>query len=89
MPLIAAHRQVLCVTHLPQIAAMADHQLLVEKHQEADRTHTTVRTLDHAGRVQELARMIGGAGGAEDTSALQHAESMLTQAAQAKESAAN
>mgnify|MGYP003283455042 CR=1 FL=1 len=56
---------------------------------EADRTHTTVRTLNHAGRVQELARMIGGAGGAEDTSALQHAESMLTQAAQAKESAAN
>lgn len=89
MAMIAAHRQVLCVTHLPQIAAMADHQLLVEKHQEADRTHTTVRTLDHAGRVQELARMIGGAGGAEDTSALQHAESMLTQAAQAKESAAN
>lgn len=62
MAAIAARRQVLCVTHLPQIAAMADHQLLVEKHQEADRTHTTVRLLDHEGRVAELARMIGGAG---------------------------
>ena len=85
MAMIAAHRQVLCVTHLPQIAAMADHQLLVEKHQEADSTHTTVQTLDHAGRVSELARMIGGAG-SNDESARQHAESMLAQAEQYKAS---
>ncbi len=82
MAAIAAQRQVLCVTHLPQIAAMADHQLLVEKHQEADRTHTTVRPLDHEGRVAELARMIGGAGDS-DESARQHAERMLMEAKRA------
>ena len=82
MAAIAARRQVLCVTHLPQIAAMADHQLLVEKHQEADRTHTTVRLLDHEGRVAELARMIGGAGDS-DESARQHAERMLMEAKRA------
>lgn len=83
MAAIAARRQVLCVTHLPQIAAMADHQLLVEKHQEADKTHTTVRVLDEQGRISELARMIGGAGD-NDQSARQHAENMLRQAAQAR-----
>ena len=82
MAAIAAWRQVLCVTHLPQIAAMADHQLLVEKHQEADRTHTTVRLLDHEGRVAELARMIGGAGDSGE-SARQHAERMLMEAKRA------
>lgn len=82
MAAIAARRQVLCVTHLPQIAAMADHQLLVEKHQETDRTHTTVRLLDHEGRVAELARMIGGAGDS-DESARQHAERMLMEAKRA------
>ena len=82
MAAIAARRQVLCVTHLPQIAAMADHQLLVEKHQEADRTHTTVRLLDHEGRVAELARMIGGAGDSGE-SARQHAERMLVEAKRA------
>lgn len=82
MAAIAARRQVLCVTHLPQIAAMADHQLLVEKHQEADRTHTTVRPLDHEGRVAELARMIGGAGDSGE-SARQHAERMLMEAKRA------
>ena len=82
MAAIAARRQVLCVTHLPQIAAMADHQLLVEKHQEADRTHTTVRLLDHEGRVAELARMIGGAGDSGE-SARQHAERMLMEAKRA------
>ena len=82
MAAIAARRQVLCVTHLPQIAAMADHQLLVEKHQETDRTHTTVRLLDHEGRVAELARMIGGAGDSGE-SARQHAERMLMEAKRA------
>ncbi len=85
MAAIARHRQVLCVTHLPQIAAMADHQLLVEKHQEAERTHTTVRALDHAGRVSELARMIGGAGDSGE-SARRHAESMLQEAERARKS---
>lgn len=86
MARIARRRQVLCVTHLPQIAAMADHQLLVEKHQEAERTHTTVRLLDREGRVAELARMIGGAGD-NDESARRHAASMLDEARRAMEDA--
>lgn len=58
---IAADRQVLCVTHLPQVAALADQQLLIEKQTERDRTFTRVFPLDEAGRAEELARMIGGA----------------------------
>ncbi|MFN7914357.1 MAG: DNA repair protein RecN [Vicinamibacterales bacterium] len=52
--------QVLCITHLPQIAAYADTHFLIEKQVEQGRTLTSVRRLDHAGRVEELARMLGG-----------------------------
>jgi DNA repair protein RecN (Recombination protein N) len=52
--------QVLCITHLPQIAAYADVQFQIEKAVERGRTRTTVRRLDAAGRVDELARMLGG-----------------------------
>ena len=54
------HRQVLCVSHLPQIAAMADAQYLIEKREKNGRTYTTVDELDRAGRRRELARLIGG-----------------------------
>ena len=57
---VAGGRQVLCVTHLPQIAALAEHHLLISKTVHHERTYTQVCTLDRAGRVQELARMIGG-----------------------------
>ena len=53
--------QVLCITHLPQIAAYADSHFHIEKHVEAGRTRTTVRKLDAAGRVEEISRMLGGA----------------------------
>ena len=53
-------RQVLCVTHLPQIAAMADAEFTVEKRVEHERTYTSVLHLDDSGRRQELARLIGG-----------------------------
>lgn len=53
-------RQVLCVTHLPQIAARADNHYLVEKTFEGDTTHVSVKRLDEAERVDELARMLGG-----------------------------
>jgi DNA repair protein RecN (Recombination protein N) len=53
--------QVLCITHLPQIAAYADTHFQIEKRVDAERTATTVRHLDHAGRVDEIARMLGGA----------------------------
>ena len=79
MALIARRRQVLCVTHLPQIAAMAEHQFLVEKHAENGRTNTTVTCLNQEQRVAEVARMLGGADGSE-ASALSHAAHMLAQA---------
>lgn len=76
MALIARSRQVLCVTHLPQIAAMAAHQFLVEKRVEGERTNTSVRLLDRQERVSEVARMLGGADGSGE-SALSHAAHML------------
>lgn len=80
MARIGASRQVLCVTHLPQLASMAAYQFRVEKHVEEERTVTTVRMLEHDERVAELARMLGGADGIGD-SARSHAEHMLQQAA--------
>jgi DNA repair protein RecN (Recombination protein N) len=53
--------QVLCITHLPQIAARGTTQFLIEKSVRGDRTVTRVEQLDAAGRVEEIARMIGGA----------------------------
>ncbi len=58
---IAGDRQVLCVTHLPQVAAMADAHYLINKQTEEGRTVTRVQPLDQAGRADEIARMIGGA----------------------------
>jgi DNA repair protein RecN (Recombination protein N) len=57
---IARHRQVVCITHLPQIAALADTHFVVDKTESRGRTHTRVRRLSHTERVDELARMIGG-----------------------------
>ena len=58
---VAKNKQVLCVTHLPQIAAMGDTHMLIAKEERQGRTYTSVTPLDHQGRVQELARIIGGA----------------------------
>ena len=52
--------QVLCITHLPQIAAYADTHFEIEKRVDGGRTRTTVRRLDGPGRIEELARMLGG-----------------------------
>ena len=57
---IAKHRQVLCITHLPQIAALAETQFVVGKIEAKGRTSSTVRRLREEERVDELARMIGG-----------------------------
>ena len=54
-------QQVLCVTHLPQIAAFADQHFLIEKQERQGRTQTQVRLLDETSRVQEVARMLSGA----------------------------
>ena len=82
MCLIAKNRQVLSITHLPQIAALGDAHFLVEKTAGEDRTETHVRLLDAEGRVHELARLVGGA--SETQSSLNHAENMLRDAAERK-----
>lgn len=75
---IARHRQVIAVSHLPQIAALGDAHFLVEKRVTDGRTGSSVRLLDDEGRVMELARMVGGAGDPE--SGIQHARNMLAAA---------
>jgi DNA repair protein RecN (Recombination protein N) len=57
---LASGRQVLCVTHLPQLAALADIQFSIVKKQTEDSTFTQVERLDGEGRKRELARLIGG-----------------------------
>jgi DNA repair protein RecN (Recombination protein N) len=57
---LAEHHQVLCITHLPQIASYGDRHLTVRKEVIGDRTETKVRTMEGAERLQELAEMIGG-----------------------------
>jgi DNA repair protein RecN (Recombination protein N) len=68
-------KQVLCITHLPQIASFGDHHYLIEKKEAAGRTKTTVRPLDLEDRTEEIARMLSGAKLTETS--LKHAEQML------------
>ena len=72
---LAKHKQVLCVTHLPQLAALADTHMLIAKSEHDGRTYTTVTPLDRKGRAMELARIIGGTHITETT--LKSAEEML------------
>jgi DNA repair protein RecN (Recombination protein N) len=72
---LAGTKQVLCITHLPQIASFADQHYLIEKKESGGRTKTSVRQLDTDERTRELARMISGAK-LTDTS-IKHAEQML------------
>lgn len=68
-------QQVICVTHLPQIAAFADQHFLIEKREEQGRTKTRIRLLDQRARTHEVARMLSGAT-VTDTS-IQHAAQMI------------
>jgi len=72
---VAQHKQVLCVTHLPQLAALANTHLLIAKSERDGRTYTSVTPLDIDGRKRELARIIGGTNITETT--LKSAEEML------------
>ena len=72
---VAEHKQVLCVTHLPQLAALAQNHLLIAKEERGGRTFTTVTPLDMEGRKKELARIIGGTNITQTT--LKSAEEML------------
>ena len=74
---MAASHQVLCVTHLPQIASLADQHLVVRKHSEKSRTRTTVEAVQGVSRVEEVARMLGGETITE--AARQHARELVEQ----------
>jgi len=69
-------QQVICITHLPQIAAFADQHFLIEKGESGGRTHTGVRRMKREERVEEIARMLSGANLTE--SSRRHAEQMLS-----------
>ena len=73
---VAKTKQVLCVTHLPQLAALANTHLLIAKRERGGRTYTTVTPLDLEGRKRELARIIGGTNITQTT--LKSAEEMLS-----------
>lgn len=78
MAQVARHKQVLCVTHLPQLAAMADTHFSMSKGEREGRTYTNLERLDRKQRREELARLIGGA--AVTPALLESAEELLAQA---------
>jgi DNA repair protein RecN (Recombination protein N) len=73
---LSQYRQVMCVTHLPQVAAQAHHHLYVEKNNKSDITSSQVRLLQNEERVEEIARMLGGVTMTANT--LAHAQEMLS-----------
>ena len=73
---LSQYRQVMCVTHLPQVAAQAHHHLYVEKNNKSDITSSQVRLLNNEERVEEIARMLGGVTMTANT--LAHAQEMLS-----------
>lgn len=75
---VSKNRQVICVTHLSQIAIMGDNHLLIEKSIHNDRTSTSVTKLDHSGRVNEIARIMNGDN--LTSTALKNAEELLNSA---------
>jgi DNA repair protein RecN (Recombination protein N) len=77
---LAAHNQVLCVTHLPQIASFADHHYVVEKRESGGRTEATVEELDGAARTREVGRMLSGQKLTPE--ALRHAEQLIRMSAE-------
>jgi len=76
---LAGSAQVLCVTHLAQIAGFAEHHYYVEKHAERGRTVTTIEELDAAARTREIGRMLSGERVTPE--ALRHAEQLIKHAA--------
>jgi DNA repair protein RecN (Recombination protein N) len=72
---LSTHSQILCVTHLAQIACFADHHYLVEKHEHRGRTVATLEELDGAGRTREIGRMLSGQKVTPE--ALKHAERLI------------
>ncbi|VAW82119.1 DNA repair protein RecN [hydrothermal vent metagenome] len=84
---LGVHRQVLCVTHLPQVAAQAHNHLQVQKQTDRKTTRTGVERLSQSQRIDEIARMLGGQKITDST--LQHAQEMLLMAPQSDASGLN
>lgn len=76
--LLATTQQVICITHLPQVAAQAHHQLQVTKEHDADSARIEIHSLSESERIEEIARMLGGVRLTEKTRS--HAQEMLEQA---------
>lgn len=79
---IAAHSQVLCITHLPQVAAISDQHYFLAKHTVKGRTETSIQKLNTSARVDELARMLAGTTITKLT--LEHAQELLQMSAELK-----
>ncbi|MGE7840928.1 DNA repair protein RecN [Lysinibacillus sp. NPDC093712] len=79
---ISVNSQVLCISHLPQVAAMADHHYFIKKEVEHDRTFTSLAEIDTHARIEEVSRMMSGAEITELT--LQHATELLKMANERK-----
>ena len=77
MAAIGANRQVIAITHFPQVASLAQHHFVVTKEVEANRTRSTIRAIEGEERIEELARMLGGSA----ASAREHAKSLMAGAA--------
>ena len=75
---VSKHRQVICITHLPSIAAFADTHMLISKDVKNEKTYTSVTSLDKHGRVAEISRIIGG--NEKDKIHLESAERLLSDA---------
>ena len=73
---ISKNTQVIAISHLPQIAAMSDHSVLIEKVEEAGKTYTKVKSLSAREKVAEVTRLVGGS--PEDKTATAHAENMIS-----------
>lgn len=80
--MVARHSQVLCISHLPQVAAMADQHYLIKKEVKNERTMTSIENVHDRERTNELSRMLSGAETTELT--LKHAEELLSLAAERK-----
>lgn len=80
---ISINSQVLCISHLPQVAAMADHQYYIKKQVEHDRTFTTITEMERDERIEEISRMMSGAEITDLT--LQHASELLQMANERKD----
>lgn len=81
---VASHSQVLCISHLPQVAAMADQHYLIKKSVKNERTRTSIENVRAEDRIDELSRILSGAETTELT--LKHAEELLELAAERKKS---